>query len=266
MQTYSKCHNLKIDGGEYTTGLLGLDWFPSTGASARKQRYEMDIVKTLDRLAGSWTGWAVINEIFFRQWQMTIHPYFADPVNGQFNAYAQPTDAAGPGSQTSWAAATLKETTMLDPHGNMPAAGKPRITGTGAGSNVEIRFSADTFAAHGAPTGAGSAPDEILLHEMIHGLRQMQGRAVFEAITGNPGMDNYEEFAAITISNVYRSEKGFVQLRADHHGFAPLTGPTANLATFKSTYRSWLSHMDVEQPRLCQNLRQIKCAFNPFIF
>src|ERR1700678_4099067 len=89
MQTYSKCHNLKIDGGEYTTGLLGLDWFPSTGASARKQRYEMDIVKTLDRLAGSWTGWAVINEIFFRQWQMTIHPYFADPVNGQFNAYAQ---------------------------------------------------------------------------------------------------------------------------------------------------------------------------------
>lgn len=256
MQTFSSCHNIKIDGDEYTSGFLGLDWFPSTAAASQKQRYETDIVAALDRLANTWSGWAVVTEIFYRQQKMTIRPYHPTPQLGQFNAYAEPTD---------WEAATLKDTGTRDQQGNLPPLGQPKITGTGTGSDTIIRFSSSVFAAPGAPTGPGGSPDEILLHEMIHGLRQMQGRFVREAITGNPGMDNYEEFAAITISNVYRSEIGQSQLRSDHHGFVTLTGPTANLSTFKSTYRQWLSFMDIEQPRLCQNLRQIRCSFNPFI-
>jgi hypothetical protein len=249
MRAFSKCQNLKIDGDEFTS-------VPSADASAKKLRYETDVAAALDRLVYSWAGWAIINEIFYRQKQMTILPYHATPETGQYNAYAAPTD---------WRAATLKDTTARNNQGNMPALGQPRIIGTGTGSDVLIRFSSTTFTGPGAPTGPGSSPDEILLHEMIHGLRQMQGRFVREAVTGNPGMDNYEEFAAITISNVYRSEKNLPQLRTDHRGFTALTGPTANVATFKLTYQSFLLHMDVEQPRLCQNLRQISCAFNPFI-
>jgi len=256
MQTFSSCHNIKIDGDEFTSGFLGLDWLPSNAATAQKQRYESDTVAALNRLANTWTGWAIVNEIFYRQQKMTIRPYHPSPELGQFNAYAEPEDEQ---------AATMKDTIERDRHGNMPPQGKSQIRGTGTGSDTIIRFSASTFAAPGAPTGPGGSADEILLHEMIHGLRQMQGRFVREAVNGNPGMDNYEEFAAITISNLYRSETGLSQLRSDHHGFTVLTGPTTNVATFRSTYRQYLSFMDIEQPRLCQNLRQVRCSFNPFV-
>jgi hypothetical protein len=127
------------------------------------------------------------------------------------------------------------------------SAGRPAEVGTGTGSDTVIRFSPGTFSAPGAPTGPGTRPDEILLHEMVHGTRQMKGRAVFEQVTGNPGMDNYEEFAAIVISNVYRSEMKLLQLRKDHAGFAPLTGPDVDAATFKTTYEHYLSSMLIEQ-------------------
>jgi hypothetical protein len=100
---------------------------------------------------------------------------------------------------------------------------------------------------------------------MVHGLRQMKGRAIFEQINGNPGMDNYEEFAAIVVSNVYRSELKIPQLRQDHHGFLPLTGPDTAAASFKTTYQQYLNDMAIEQPQLCRNLRRVPSAFNPFV-
>jgi len=255
MQTFSKCHNIKIDGDEFTSGFLGLDWFPSSSSAGQKHRYESDIQATLERLMKAWTGWAVITEIFYSGKTMVIQPYHPTKETGTFNAYAMPTD---------WAAATLKDTAVRDQFGNAPALGQPRTIGTGVGSNVVVRFSASTFNAPGAPNGPGTSPDEILLHEMIHGLRQMRGRMVREPLTANPNMHNYEEFAAITISNVYRSEMNLSPLRSDHTNFAPLTGPTTNLATFKSTYQQWLIDLDIEQPTLCKNIRNVRCAFNPF--
>ncbi|MGC2657904.1 MAG: M91 family zinc metallopeptidase [Bryobacteraceae bacterium] len=255
MRTYHDVPNIKIDGDEYTSGFLGLDWAPSKDAKIQKQRYETDINAALERLANTWTGWAIITEIYYTQRQMVICPYHPTPQTGQFNAYAKPVDVK---------AATMKDTTALDDHGKLPPKDQ-RIVGTGTGSNTIVRFSSTTFTGAGAPTGPGTSPDEILLHEMIHALRQMQGRMVRESVAGNPGMDNYEEFAAITISNIYRSEKGNTTLRADHWGFNPLTGPTVASSVFKSTYLSYLAHMNIEQPRVCQNLRQAKCAFNPFL-
>ena len=327
MQTFTKCHNIRVDGGEYTAGFLGLDWFPSASTAGQKNRYEGDTLATLDRLMRSWTGWSVITEIFYCAKSMVIKPYYPSGPTDR-NAFAQPMDPA---------AATLAGTTTLTSTGDFPAAGPASFTasianavltvtavrdgklqtdmtltgsgipggvrivlqlsgtppggvgtylisdqsitapskamtgtpisrtlGTGFGSDVLVRFSSSVFTASGAPTGAGDSPDEILLHEMIHGLRQMQGRSVKEAIVGNSGMDNYEEFAAITISNVYRSEMNLPGLRADHRGFNLLTGATTNLATFKTTYYQWLIDLDIEQPRLCKNLRNVRCAFNPF--
>lgn len=254
MRTFSSYHNIKIDGDEYTSGFLGLDWFPSTAAAAQKQRYETEIVASLDRLADTWSGWAVFTEIFYRSQTMTIRPFHPTKQTGPINAYAQADDTA---------AATLKDTAERGNDGNVVKGG---VVGTGTGSNTVVRFSKETWTGPSAPTGAGAAPDEILLHEMIHGLRQMQGRSVRESVNGNPGMDNYEEFAAITISNIYRSEKGIPGLRRDHQDFSPLAGPTTDPTVFKSTYRQYLSYMDIEQPRLCNNLRQINCGFNPLRF
>jgi hypothetical protein len=55
----------------------------------------------------------------------------------------------------------------------------------------------------------GSLPDTVLLHEMIHGLRQIQGRDNKWPMTGSVrDYENEEEFLAIQITNVYTSSKG----------------------------------------------------------
>jgi hypothetical protein len=59
---------------------------------------------------------------------MIIKPYHPTPQTGQFNAYAQATNLA---------AATMKDTTALDSHGNLPAPGQARIIGTGTGSDTK---------------------------------------------------------------------------------------------------------------------------------
>lgn len=331
MQHYKKVPNISVDGGEFTSGILGLDWFPSSQASAQKSNYESGVVSILDKLLTRRTGWAVLTEIFYTKGEkMVIRPYHPSPGR-EFNATARALDRK---------AATLKGTSVGGGQGfgtatknspvvagadfyqgyrikiegrrlgqpysmsfkyrlNSPTqitlsaftssfgdqtsgamwdgdtgpitwviegtAGAPPETGAGTGSDTEIRFSPSTFTGPKAPTGPGATPDEILLHEMVHGLRQMAGRAVFEEVNGNPGMQNYEEFAAIVISNVYRSELGIAQLRADHIGFNALTGPDTAPASFKTTYNQYLNDMSVEQPRLCGHLRQVSCTFNPFI-
>ena len=70
----------------------------------------------------------------------------------------------------------------------------------------------------------GVGKDEILLHEMVHGLRQLRGTTDSHKPADAPNMDTVEEFMAIVVSNVYRSELNRPGLRADHHGFAPLPG------------------------------------------
>jgi hypothetical protein len=256
MQVFTPCQNIVVDGDEFTSGFLGLDWFPSGGASSQKANYENETIRLLTDLMKKFTGWAIINEIYYMKKKMTIRPFHPSKELGTFNAGAAPDDAK---------AATLKDTVVRDKNGNMPAP-ENRQTGTGEGSNTTIRFSASTWnPSSGAPAGPGASAIEILLHEMVHGLRQMAGRSVKESVIGNAGMDNYEEFVAIVVSNIFRSELGVVQLRQDHRGFSQLTGPTAASAGFKAAHSPYLSYLSMEQPRLCTNLRQVKVPFNPLL-
>jgi hypothetical protein len=90
---------------------------------------------------------------------------------------------------------------------------------------VHIHFTPDTHG--GAACGGGlygSLPDEVLLHEMVHGLRDMQGQSFKVPTRGTlRNYDNLEEFLAIVITNVYISAKDkTMPLRADHHGHTRL--------------------------------------------
>ena len=256
MRKYPNCLNIRIDGDEYTEGFLGLDWFPSAASEQKKTHFEQEVARILDTLGKAWVGWAVLTEIYnLPKRIMTIMPYYPTAKTGVCNATA---------GAKNLAAATLKGTTALDNQGRLPAPGQPRTIGTGEGSDTVIRYHPDTFAPPSpCVSGPGATADEILLHEMTHGLRQMMGRSVRESINGNPGMDNYEEFVAILVSNIYRSERGTAQLRMDHHGFAPLTGPTATPSGFETTYHGYLANFDIEQPRLFGNLRKANASFNP---
>jgi hypothetical protein len=332
MQHFQLVPNIAVDGDEFTSGFMGLDWLPSGEATTNKRNYETGVLTILAGLIRTSTGWAVMTEIYGSPKKMVIRPYHPTPRGGQFNATAGAVDvrastmkgepvAGGQGygsaiqnsaaitGQNFYAGYRIKiqgtrsgkpysmnykyrldnstKITLLaystsgfaDNSFDVKwegdtgpvswiiegSPGQPADIGKGTGSDTEIRFSPSTFTAPGAPTGPGARPDEILLHEMVHGLRQMKGRAIFEQINGNPGMDNYEEFAAIVISNVYRSELRIPQLRKDHGGFLPLAGPDAVAATFKTTYQQYLTDMAIEQPQLCQNLRRVPGAFNPFV-
>jgi hypothetical protein len=256
MITYDNCANLKIDGDEYTAGFLGLHWFPSSVASGNQAHYERAVIQNLETIIGTQTGLAVLNGIGnCRHATMFIRPYHATAAFGALNATATPTDVT---------AATLRDTTALDQYGNLPAAGERRIVGTGTGSDSIVNYTPGIFATATSGAGPGGMADEILLHEMVHGLRQMMGRWVRERVNGNPGMDNHEEFTAIVISNVYRSERGIPRSRRDHHGYVPLAGDVTNPAIFRTTFSQYLSYMDIEMPGVCALPRRATCSFNPF--
>ena len=63
----------------------------------------------------------------------------------------------------------------------------------------------------------GRDGDEILLHELVHGLSSLVGRLA-DSMAGPAGYSNLEEFTAIVISNLYASETNR-PLRNDHGGF-----------------------------------------------
>ena len=80
--------------------------------------------------------------------------------------------------------------------------------------------------------------------------------------------DTLEEFAAIVITNIYRSENGRQGLRRDHLvdqdiKDQPLSPPLTNPRTFLTVWRAQLERLQSELPHLCNQLARIECPFNP---
>ena len=142
------------------------------------------------------------------------------------------------------------------------------VKGTGEGSDVHLYFTPDTRGRSGCGGGFyGSLPDEVLLHEMVHALRQMQGRS-------NPvptedalrNYDNEEEFLAIVVANVYMSANNKTQLRAGHNGFKPLDSALSTSAGFLTepgNLRLMNIYKLVWQPTFW-HLHTVPASFNPF--
>ena len=169
---------------------------------------------------------------------------------------------------------------------------RERYAGTAQGSDVTLFFTAQDWGE--SSRGAGlDAADETLLHELIHAVRQMLGQeepdrllAPFSVLQrgergdidseGKPTRpnadsqvyDTLEEFAAIVITNIYRSEKGRQGLRRDHlatedHKDSPLSAFLSNPRTFLTAWRPQLERMQRELPRICDWIAPIICPFNP---
>jgi hypothetical protein len=247
--------------------------------------YQTEVMILLSKLRWKWTGWAVMCEILRNNpRKMRVEPYLAgmqslsptdtrdqaiQKLKTNFNATAGPTD---------WAKATPKGQAALSCGGanqNQPFG----VTGIGSGSDSVVKFTpamwetSDVTAAFGATNAAGPGvkKDEILLHEMVHGMRQMTGTSLCAATPDNAGLDTVEEFMAIVISNVYRSELGFRDLRADHRGFAKLAADLTDSQKFldkdkdqpTSNFKR-MQQLKKEHPRLCENLAKVTATFNPF--
>jgi hypothetical protein len=161
--------------------------------------------------------------------------------------------------------------------------------GTAAGSNSHLYFTPQDWTPSSAAAGF-DAVDETLLHELIHSLRQAKGQeepdrlyAPFAVLRGGEKdangtptpqtqysqvYDTLEEFAAIVITNIYRSQSGRQGLRRAHllasNGTDPPLPPQlCNPRSFLAVWRPQLERMQRELPALCDQLAQIECPFNP---
>jgi hypothetical protein len=174
------------------------------------------------------------------------------------------------------------------------AAGKQSEQGSigvGGGSDVIITFNSQDFE---SPSSSKSldAADEVLLHELVHAVRQVKGFednaplvAPIEILRRGEGAEtaqrlgttspphkytqiyhNIEEFCAILITNIYRSENGRPGLIRDHYGRGPkeLAWPLTNARNFLTVWRPQISRIFGEMNDVCRPVAEVQCHFNPF--
>jgi hypothetical protein len=95
----------------------------------------------------------------------------------------------------------------------------------GAGSDVALHYTPWIWGA-ASPWGGqfASDPDDVLLHELVHAMREVQGEFnQLKTRGGDADYDDDEEFLAILLTNIALSEKDpSAPLRRDHHGHVAL--------------------------------------------
>lgn len=167
-----------------------------------------------------------------------------------------------------------------------PAA--PPGTGTGLGSDSRVEYTPQDYIAAKRPDGIDFnpwMPDEVLLHELVHGLRQARGRLRCVAMPNTPELrdsnqlyDNVEEFLAILIENIYRSEKEYPGgLVADHQfrhkqntwpddtelRFVPLSRALSDDLKFYKKWSPWIDTLCKQMLRLFIHLANVPADWNP---
>jgi hypothetical protein len=263
--------NIRIDGSRYLKGIGGLSWFPSETAKRNSKNYEASIFQLLSKLWGRFTSAQVLLEIYkYRPKTLAITPRdldgkddpslqqligVPDPESLKCNAQAVPEDRAR---------AIVKGQPA-------PALGKEpwedRTLGSGQGCDVTVFFNPGMYADLGGPcpAGPGRSADELLFHELVHGMSTLRGRLA-TSMGGPAGYSNLEEFAAVLISNIYSSETQR-PLRKDHDGYQLLKDPLTNDQTYFDTYKDYIDKVCVNHRELAVMLKKATgIAFNPFKF
>ena len=158
----------------------------------RQKKTHMGQVVNQLKLIQKWkTGGALLAELQAARFATTIKPYFFQSDYG-WNAVTEPEKREAAFAKTCNAK-----------------------SGTGAGANATVFYSADMWEPYQAQAGApalrrkkaalpGYRADEVLFHELVHATRDMAGVACPDEIDR---YDNLNEFFAIVICNIYLSEK-----------------------------------------------------------
>jgi hypothetical protein len=145
--------------------------------------------------------------------------------------------------------------------------GTRKGNGAGPGSSCEIHYDKARWCVGSrcgpTPASAGDYPAETLLHEMLHGLRQLAGQQDMSAI--GLDYDTMEEFYAILLTNVYMSERGRKRLRKNHHGNSPLDKDAATSEGFLmfGDHVRWLTWLVNRGAVMVRRVAEINAPFNP---
>jgi hypothetical protein len=247
---------IKIDGAEFKTKDK-IHW------------YEGEVLGVLNMIDASTTG-----RICFRYIQsikagrgVTIKPYTwsyitktwskpSDRVNNLWNATAESTDDTKEDD--------MGQSVIVD-----------ALNGPSRGADALVYFTKWVIESRkyrklaGIPkNGAGSLPDEILLHELIHATASMLGRED-SSKTGDK-MDFVTEFRSIMVTNIYATDPSNKNkgrpVRADHWGSTTFSGTTGDLnRDFLKigSYRNYTKAFIRRFPGLALQLAAVNSAFNP---
>jgi len=212
----------------------------------------------LDQIKSHRVGKAVIREIHRCRRTLRIVPYFGGSKDSP-NAVAKP-DKAVDARRRHWI--------NRDTHGNLIYGS---LRGTGIGSDAVVKFLPSDFVKHvpGADTPAGptAVQDEVLLHELVHAVRYMKGLSARRKVRFQRSFayHNMEEFFAILIANIYRSECGRPGLRHDHAGFDTVSMNSVSFLKIGRN-RAHVRQLRREMPNLFRELRGVRADFNPTQF
>ena len=206
--------NLRVDGTRVAqrtaAGFVRWSDHPSNIPRAQwhSDAYEAAVVAVSGRVLSNRVGRIVVDE-FARQ--VTVIPF---PNQAGGNAFGTPINERGsnPRGARQFYCGDLQNT-PVDETGQ-PIPNVPR--GTGAGTTSFVEFTPQHWTGANVP---GADPnqiwaDELLLHEMVHALANTRGAHSCRAAGFN--YDTYDEFVAITVTNVYRSHFHRPQ-RNNHH-------------------------------------------------
>jgi Effector protein len=209
--------------------------------------YNQRVYTVFDSIMANPAGAGIVSLIRRTEPDLTFVPYDDNDCDATTHA-ENPADSAPKGVSNKWPVkmdnGEYQGARWFAGHGDSLATrdfdereAAVRGTGTGKGSDVTIKYTPDIYGKSWChPDGKyASKSDEVLFHEMVHALRQMQGK-YNQIPTGDrfSGYQNEEEFLAITATNVYLSAKGVGNdgLRGGHDGHYALQPPLNTSAGF----------------------------------
>jgi hypothetical protein len=260
--------NIRVDG-DYIRGTRWV-WrqFSSHADEVAAAKYEQDVIDLIEKtFTQRGTSLRLLWEIKMRSPRsVCISPYTkadaANPHLGPHNAYAAPTNPkdAAPQGGAPYVGGSDDPKTARDDRYDLAS-----YQGTSKGSSSYVHF---TAANHSAAYGPGMAPDEVLLHELVHSLRDMEGHANPVPTTGtNLDYENIEEFLAVLVTNVYASERDgpLAKLRFSH-GNATLPASQQTSAGFLAEANNLrlVRTLASQEADLFSSLANVRMApFNP---
>jgi hypothetical protein len=145
----------------------------------------------------------------------------------------------------------------------------PDNVAEGGGSNVELYFTPSEWGGGKSPcSGPGSSwpADQVLVHELVHALRDMQG-LTNPVPTTNTSYLNEEEFLAIVVEDVYISAKGGTKFRANHFDDSVLWSPldtSKGFVEYQDNGKVLDYYASMWQPFFGQLANLTQPKFNPF--
>jgi hypothetical protein len=134
-------------------------------------------------------------------------------------------------------------------------------TGQQVYAGALIQFSPDRYIVDGCGWTPGMRPEEVLFHEMVHASRNLNNLTYNK--TPLELMGDYEEFLAVLITNMYRTELGAKKLNRDYALGLLVDQPEAEL--FLSSKRQYIDAIRfLLDDQLVKAVASLSTPFNPF--